>query len=177
MDLKLPLACVLVAGGAIGALMPAPAETDAAAPQAVLAPDEPTLVAIAQTPAAPGWGSAVTLPRERDGHFYADIDVDGQSYRMLVDTGASVVALTREDADGMGVHWDASQVGVVAQGASGPVYGVRAVIDRMALGGHEAGDVEAIVIPEGLAISLLGQSFLSTIGKVEIASDEMVLGE
>src|SRR5262245_56642238 len=44
----------------------------------------------------------VVLEREADGHFYADVGVDGATAHMLVDTGASVVALTAEDAEALG---------------------------------------------------------------------------
>ena len=65
----------------------------------------------------------------------------------------------------------------VARGASGPVYGVSVTLDRGTLGGHEARDVAALIVPEGLGVSLLGQSFLSTIHPVRIEHDRMVLGE
>ena len=122
------------------------------------------------------WGEAVVLERESDGHYYADVQVDGQSYRMLVDTGASVIALTGEDAEAMGLSWQADNVRPVAQGASGPVEGVVTTIERVSLGNHEAAGVQAIIVPEGLGISLLGQSFLGTIGSVRISGDQMVLG-
>jgi len=118
----------------------------------------------------------VVLPRAGDGHFYADVVVDGASTRMLVDTGASMVALTGEDADAMGVRWNVQDLAQVARGASGPVYGVRVTIDRMQLGDFEARSVETIVVPEGLDISLLGQSFLAQIPRVEMAQNKMVLG-
>ncbi|HYD23926.1 MAG TPA: TIGR02281 family clan AA aspartic protease [Croceibacterium sp.] len=118
----------------------------------------------------------VVLPRESDGHFYADVAVDGATTRMLVDTGASVVALTGADADALGIEWDPDAVRPVAQGASGAVYGVDVTIERMQLGSLEAQAVEAIVVPDGLGTSLLGQSFLGQIQRVEIGHDQMVLG-
>lgn len=118
----------------------------------------------------------VVLQRARDGHFYADVLVDGAPARMLVDTGASVVALTGADADALGVNWDPQAVQPVARGASGDVYGVRVTIDRMQLGEFELERVDAVVIPEGLAISLLGQSFLSQLPRVAMDREKMVLG-
>jgi aspartyl protease family protein len=123
------------------------------------------------------WNSGeVVLAREADGHFYADVGVDGATARMLVDTGASMVALTAEDADALGVVWDPEEVRPVARGASGAVYGVPVTVERMQLGELEVSGVQAIVVPEGLGISLLGQSFLSQIDKVEMDQDRMVLG-
>ncbi|WP_340587385.1 retropepsin-like aspartic protease family protein [Erythrobacter alti] len=121
------------------------------------------------------WAEDVRLDRELDGHFYANVVVDGVPSRMLVDTGASVIALTGDDAVAMGIHWDPNAVSVVAQGASGPVHGVQTRLRHVAVGNFEARDVDALIIPEGLGISLLGQSFLSTIDSVAIAGDEMVL--
>lgn len=118
----------------------------------------------------------LVLPRQRNGHFYADVDVGSASARMLVDTGASVIALTGEDADMMGVRWDQSEVRPVAKGASGPVLGVPVTLERVQVGQLEARGVEAVVVPEGLDVSLLGQSFLSRIERVEIGADRMVLG-
>jgi aspartyl protease family protein len=124
------------------------------------------------------WNSAdVSLPRSGDGHFYADVSIDGVPSRMLVDTGASVIALTGEDARAMGVTWSPDQVQPIGQGASGEVKGVPVTLDRVQLGNRELQSVQAVVIPEGLSISLLGQSFLERIGKVEISGNTMVLGD
>lgn len=116
------------------------------------------------------------LRRAGDGHFYAPVTVGTRPVTMLVDTGASVVALTGEDARAAGIHWNPGQMAVVAQGASGPVRGVAVKLERVRLGGHEARDVPAVVIPQGLPVSLLGQSFLKDVEPVRIEKDRMVLG-
>ena len=124
---------------------------------------------------ATGWGGEMALERQRDGHFYATVDVGGSDYRMLVDTGATVVALTGSDAREMGLEWDPDGLAPVARGASGIVMGVPVTIPDLAVGDFAAHDVQAVIIPEGLAISLLGQSFLSHIPKVAIADDKLTL--
>jgi aspartyl protease family protein len=118
----------------------------------------------------------VMLPRASDGHFYADVTIDGGSTRMMVDTGASIVALTADDAAATGVQWSEHAIQPVARGANGTVFGVPVVLERVQVGQLEAERVEAVVIPEGLDVSLLGQSFLSKIQRVEIQPDRMVLG-
>jgi len=123
-----------------------------------------------------GNSGQVVLPRAGDGHFYADVLVDGETAHMLVDTGASVVALTGEDADTLGVAWNPQAIQPVARGASGDVYGVRVTIGRMQLGEFEVQGVDAVVVPEGLGISLLGQSFLSQIPRIAMDREKMVLG-
>jgi len=123
------------------------------------------------------WDAGPTvLIRQQDGHFYANVLVDGGEYRFLVDTGASVVALTGEDAEAMGLDWDEASVRQIGKGASGAVYGVPVRIPRMEVGRLEARDVQAAIVPEGLGVSLLGQSFLSRISHVSINGDEMRLG-
>lgn len=116
------------------------------------------------------------LKRQPDGHFYADASIEGTQLRMLVDTGASIVALTGEDASAAGLAWDESRVQPIGRGASGPVNGVPVRIERMEIDGMEARDVPAVIIPEGLDVSLLGQSFLSRLPSVEIKDDELTLG-
>lgn len=118
----------------------------------------------------------VVLERADDGHFYADVTVAGATRSMLVDTGASLIALTAEDAVAMGVQWDEADVRPIGSGASGAVYGVPVMLDSVQLGVLEAKKVEAVVVPNGLGISLLGQSFLSQIDKVAIDQDNMLLG-
>lgn len=174
MDMRLPLVCVLIVGGAIGFAMPVfEMEQQLAGEQPM--PEERVTLGAAQQVQSAGWGTETALKRERDGHFYADVTVEGVPTRMLVDTGASVVALTGDDALAMGLYWDESEVAPVAQGASGAVYGVNTTISHMRLGDFEARDVRAVIVPEGLGISLLGQSFLATIDNVRIADDRMVL--
>ena len=116
------------------------------------------------------------LPRADDGHFYAEVTIDGATAHMLVDTGATTIALTGEDAEAMGITWSDSDVQPVAKGANGTVYGVPVTLGLVQLGEFEAKDVAAMVVPEGLYISLLGQSFLSRIDRVEMEQDRMVLG-
>jgi aspartyl protease family protein len=143
-------------------------------------PAKPATAAEVQLAAVttPQWsGSDVALSRESDGHFYAKVKVDGSDYRMLVDTGATVVALTGDDAHAMGLEWDPNAVAPVARGAGGPVYGVATTIPDMAVGDFEARDVQAVIIPEGLGISLLGQSFLGQVPKVDIAEDKLTLSD
>lgn len=179
MDMRIPLACVLLAGGMLGLAMPSITEAGRDAPDeagltAADSADKPTLANLTDRP-GPAWHEEVLLEREMDGHFYADVNVDGVPMRMLVDTGASVIALTGEDASAMGLFWDDSEIVPVAQGASGTVYGVHTELRRVTIGNFEATDVQAMIIPEGLGISLLGQSFLSTVNSVEIADDRMIL--
>ena len=113
-----------------------------------------------------------TLRREADGHFYAEAQVNGVAVRFLVDTGASFVALTPEDAQRAGVSHGWSRA--TAMGAGGAIEVSPVRIDRIALGPVFASDVSGAVIDD-LPVSLLGQSFLAEADSVEIRGDTMVL--
>ena len=163
---------VLIIGALVGWFAPA---AEPSAELAETSPDEAAAPHI-NVAAEPQWyGGEMVLDRAADGHFYADVEVGGSNYRMLVDTGATVVALTGEDARNMGLEWDPDALAPVARGASGLVMGVPVTIPDLAVGDFVAHEVQAVIIPEGLAVSLLGQSFLGHIPKVAIADDKLTL--
>ncbi len=163
----------IVIGAAVGWLAPGAPETATETKPESEQGSEPQLDVLQQDQ----WNAGeVVLPRADDGHFYADVTVDGGSANMMVDTGASIVALTADDADAVGVQWSQDAIQPVARGASGTVYGVPVRLERVQVGQLEAQGVDAVVVPEGLDVSLLGQSFLSKIQRVEIEQDRMVLG-
>lgn len=116
------------------------------------------------------------LERAGDGHFYLDARVDGQSVHFLVDTGASIVALTAEDGRAAGLDWNEDDVRPIGRGANGTVYGVPMKLARIEVDGLSAEGVEAAILPEGLDVSLLGQSFLAKLPGVAIEGDRMLLG-
>lgn len=117
---------------------------------------------------------AVTLRRQGDGHFYADVQINNSTIRMLVDTGASGIALTRDDARRAGIGISIGMPNVVGQGAGGEVKGEYVTLDRVSLGDERASAVPAVVL-DGGGVSLLGQSFLGQFASVEIKGDKMVL--
>lgn len=116
------------------------------------------------------------LYRAANGHFLTDAMVDNQTVRFIVDTGATSVALTMADAQRIGIPFDPAEFRVIGRGASGDVHGTMVKLHSLKVGDHEIRDVEAAIVAEGLDISLLGQSWLSRIGTVQISGDVMTLG-
>jgi aspartyl protease family protein len=117
---------------------------------------------------------SVQLERDSDGHFYADVEINGQRIHALVDTGASGIALSREDAHAAGVATSIGMNDVVGEGADGAVHGEVVTLDRIQLGDKKAEKMPAIVLNSG-GQSLLGQEFLSKFDSVQIQGDKMVL--
>jgi len=120
-------------------------------------------------------GGAVVLQREADGHFYTEALVNGTPVRFMIDTGASSVALTRDDAQRTGMFLSENDFNQVGRGAGGEIRLRSVTFDRVAVGTIEARDVQGVVIGGDGDMSLLGQSFLATLGSVTIEGDRMVL--
>jgi aspartyl protease family protein len=126
----------------------------------------------ASAPAAGNGFASREIPRAADGHFYLDAQVNGAQVHFLVDTGASMVALTAADAQRAGIALPSQRA--MAEGAGGAIEIVPVTIERIAAGPLEARAVEGAVARD-LPISLLGQSFLSRVGTVQISGDRMTL--
>jgi len=145
--------------------------------------EEPVGVENGDKPDARPQGAAATTPsvsgvanqrisRSFDGHFYVTAQVNGQPIRFMIDTGASMVALSPDDAERANVSMD-GRVGI-ARTAGGDVEMTETRLDSITVGGLTARAVRGAVV-EQLDHSLLGQSFLSQLQSVEIAGDTMTL--
>ena len=169
------LLMMIAAGILIGLMLPSGRPLPVA-PARVASPPAASEAAAAATVIA----SPAPMPRETrlarrgNGHFYADPAINGQPVRVVIDTGASFVALTKDDARRIGIPFAESEFDVVGTGASGPVRGKLIELEKIDLDGKEVRKVRGAVL-EGLDISLLGQSYLSRIGSVQMSGDEMVL--
>lgn len=141
--------------------------------------DRPAMSSVEAVPSSPAQqfarqDGALELQRDVDGHFYADVKINGSAIHMLVDTGASSIALSRDDALSAGVPTSISMNEVVGMGADGAVHGQRVTLERVELGPLTGEGMDAVVLNSGRR-SLLGQSFLSRFASVEIEGDRMIL--
>ena len=98
--------------------------------------------------------------KSADGHYWAEADIDGRAIRVMVDTGASVVALTPADAARLGLKLTAADFSGTVLTASGPVRAAPVKLDAVAVAGARVTAVEALVVEQGLPHSLLGISDL-----------------
>ena len=119
--------------------------------------------------------SDLTLQRAPDGHFYTDAQVNGTTIRFMVDTGASSVALSRADAQRIGLSFGSSDFTETGQGAGGKIALKPVILDRVTVGTMDATHVEGVIVDGDMGVSLLGQSWLKRVGTVEIRGDKMVL--
>jgi aspartyl protease family protein len=117
----------------------------------------------------------IELRRQPDGHFHADLEVNGAPVRFMVDTGASQVVLSRADAERAGIDVDALNFLSRAQTANGTVMLAPVRLRRIVFGGVETNNVRASVSAGNLDVSLLGMDFLARFSKIEIEGDRMRL--
>lgn len=107
-----------------------------------------------------GERASVTLPADSRGHFMVQGQINGGNVRMLVDTGATMVAMPASEARRLNIDYARGRTGFVntANGVA-PAYMVK--LDRVKVGDIEIHQVDAMVQEQGLDIILLGMSFLN----------------
>jgi aspartyl protease family protein len=140
-----------------------------------------TLTMMAAHPMAPVQSASsdsrsVVISPSGNGHFQVEGRVDGRRMDFMVDTGASVIALTARDAAMLGVHPAESDYVAAVRTANGVARAAPVMLDRVEIDDIEVRDVAAMVMPEGaLSDNLLGLSFLSRLHRFEYADGKLVL--
>lgn len=117
----------------------------------------------------------ITIRRGADGHFHLSANVNGTNIRFLVDTGASVVTLSRQDAERTGFDFNDLQFDQQYRTANGTAWGARIRIDTMSAGSIQVDGVRAAILDSELGSSLLGLSFLDKLSEVSVQGDTMTL--
>lgn len=141
--------------------------------QAVL-PATPPAAMSALAPAAPPAVEA-SVSKAADGHFWAEATVNGGRVRLLVDTGATTVALTEADARRLGLDMAALDYSTAVRTAAGETRAAPIKLASVAVAGARIDDVDALVVREGLTASLLGMSYLGRLTRFEASRSAMVL--
>ncbi len=120
-------------------------------------------------------GSAVALRKASDGHFWAEGKVNNTHVRFMVDTGASTVALTLNDAKRIGLDVDNLRFVVPVSTASGRVFAAPVTLDEVSIGELRISNVRALVMKKGLDTSLLGMSYLGRLSRFEASQNQLIL--
>ena len=121
---------------------------------------------------------SVTLPAGDYGHFHTEADINGRHIAVMVDTGASLVALTYEDARRAGISVGPSDFTHTAQTANGIARVAPVTIPRISIGDITLRNVAGVVSERGASErTLLGMSFLGRLSRVEMRAGSLVLQE
>ncbi|MFT3978730.1 MAG: TIGR02281 family clan AA aspartic protease, partial [Sphingomonas bacterium] len=125
---------------------------------------------------APRGPATLAIAADYRGHYIVHPTIDNYRVKMMVDTGASIVALTADDARALGVKADRSGRRMMLSTANGQVMAISTTLREIRLGDIVVRNVEAVVMPPGaLSMSLLGNSFLGKLQGYQVQTGRMVL--
>ncbi|MHC5307415.1 TIGR02281 family clan AA aspartic protease [Bartonella sp. LJL80] len=121
-------------------------------------------------------GTTVTLERAANGHFQSRAEVDGKSILFTIDTGASSVILSYEDAAAIGIDVNKLSFTLPVDTANGQTHTAVIMIDALKIGAIERHNIPAMVSKRGdLSGSLLGMSYLDRLSGYSVRGDRLIL--
>ncbi len=118
------------------------------------------------------------LRADSRGHFEVRAMINGHDVGVMIDTGATSVALRFEDATRLGLHTDPEDFKIPIATANGGTKAARVTLQEIRIGNIRVRNVEALIVPpKSLTTNLMGMSFLKRLTKVQIAGSRLVLEE
>jgi aspartyl protease family protein len=136
------------------------------------------LPSISQTTAAEilQLNAATELKAGQNGHFIVKAEINGRNVKVMIDTGASAVALSYEDASDIGLHPGNLDYNIPVSTANGMAKAAGVMLDKVEIDGVRVSDVQGMVMPEGVMRgSLLGMSFLSKLQSFKVEDGVLYL--
>jgi aspartyl protease family protein len=118
-------------------------------------------------------GGRIVLTAGTGGHFTTQGSINGQSARMMVDTGATFIAMSADEAQRLGVDYRRGQQGTMNT-ANGVAPAWKVKLHSVRVGDVEIYDVDAVVTPQPMPQILLGNSFLNRF-QMQRDNEQMVL--
>jgi aspartyl protease family protein len=129
-------------------------------------------------PERPAGNRTVELRANFQGHYYTAAEVDGRRINVMVDTGATTVALTYDDARTIGLALRDSDFTMRVSTANGYGRVAPVILDRVSIGDITVRNVRGAVMEPGkLGTTLLGMSFLGRLQRVDMRAGTLVLHE
>lgn len=129
----------------------------------------------ASLPPARAEGQALRVPLAPDGHFWVEGSVNGTPVRFLIDSGASVTALSVTSARTAGLNFDLNAPGVSMITANGKIDAKRSSIATLAIGPIRASDLDIVISPAFGEVNVIGMNMLSRLKSWGVQDGEMVL--
>jgi aspartyl protease family protein len=118
----------------------------------------------------------VILDQSPDGHYYARVEARGVTTRMVVDTGATYVSLTADDAVALGFNLSPSDFKIPSSTANGVAWLAPVRLDMVRIDGILVYDVDALVAKPGAQnVSLLGMSYLKKLASYQAEQGRLIL--
>ncbi|MBO9419396.1 MULTISPECIES: TIGR02281 family clan AA aspartic protease [Stappiaceae] len=119
---------------------------------------------------------SILIVRDAGGHFVVDGRANGRKTSFLLDTGASAVVLTYQDAARAGIPERDLSFTVPVATANGRTLVAPIRIDNLTIGDHTLRNVRAFVARDGsLGQSLLGMTALDRLRSWRIEGDRLIM--
>jgi aspartyl protease family protein len=120
-------------------------------------------------------GKETHIRMSADGHFWARVTLDGVSRRMLVDSGATVTALSVGTAKAAALDVRKSVFPMILNTANGQVSAQTATVGELRLGDIAARDLSVVVSPAFGNTDVLGMNFLSKLKSWRVEGSTLIL--
>ena len=120
-------------------------------------------------------GGETRIRQSPDGHFWVRVTVGGVKQRMLVDSGATVTALSARTAAAMGLEPSTGIVPVLLTTANGTVRAQTVTVPELRLGSIVARDLSAVVSPAFGGVNVVGMNFLSRLKSWRVEDNTLIL--
>jgi aspartyl protease family protein len=122
--------------------------------------------------------NTLSIIANQSGHFFVNATVNGVDMKFMIDTGATNVALTRNDARSFGIDLDSLSYANKVSTANGVVWFASVTLDHIQIGNIKIQNVNAAVgRDDGLDTSLLGMSFLNKLKSYQVQNDTLTMTE
>lgn len=119
-------------------------------------------------------GETVRIRLSPDGHFWARATINGVERRMLIDSGATVSAISEGTAQAAGIEY-AGGLPVQVSTANGTVDARRAQAERVAVGSLATKDLTVFVAPSFGDLDVLGMNFLTRLKSWRVEGNVLIL--
>lgn len=120
-------------------------------------------------------GREVRLQMSPNGHFFANVTLNGVKRRMLIDSGATVTALSERTAGEAGIRTNRSVVPVIIQTANGSVRAETGSVAELRLGNIVARDLKVVVSPAFGSVDVIGMNLLSKLKSWRVEGRTLIL--
>ncbi|MDP1873143.1 TIGR02281 family clan AA aspartic protease [Phenylobacterium sp.] len=120
-------------------------------------------------------GEEVRLRMSPDGHFWANVTLNGVETRMLVDSGATLTTLSVETAQRAGIDPTPGLAPIFARTGNGVVQAQAASVDDFRLGGLTATDLKVAISPNLGPVDILGMNVLVRLTSWRVEGQTMIL--
>lgn len=120
-------------------------------------------------------GVETRIPLARDGHFWINADVNGAPVRFMVDTGATLTAVSPDVAQQAGLDARVGGLPVRVNTANGTIVAEVGSIDELRFGNIAARGLDAVIAPGLGQTNVLGMNFLSRLKGWRVEDNVMIL--